>query len=173
VPRHLILIGLSGAGKSAAGQDAADRLGARCTDVDLSLELREGRSIAQIFAQQGEAGFRRLERDLVAEALAAPPQVIVPGAGWAAQPGNLQAAGGAFVIHLAVSPAQAALRLEGTSDRPLLRGDMEGRLSALLEARRPWYERAHATVETDGRSRSQVADAIAELARREAGWSGA
>ena len=79
--RHVLLVGLSGAGKSTVGPLAARHLGARFVDVDTAVTEADGRSIARIFAEQGEAAFRVREHALVRAALDQPPQVIAPGGG--------------------------------------------------------------------------------------------
>src|SRR5690606_25063213 len=109
MPRHVVLVGLPGAGKSTAGRLAAERLGAPFLDPDSLIVRRMQMPVARIFAEFGEARFRELEREAVEEALAGPPAVLVPGGGWAAQPGSLDAARGrALVIYLEVKPATAA-----------------------------------------------------------------
>jgi shikimate kinase len=168
--RHVVLIGLPGAGKSAAGRVAAGLLDAAFTDLDRMIVLETGRSIPELFADPGEAGFRDLERAAMGRVLVGAPQVVAPGGGWAAQPGNLDAAAGAFLVHLRVSPEVAAARLEQERDRPLLQGDPQHRLERLWRERERFYLRAHAEVDTDAMSPVLVAEAVAKLARREAGW---
>lgn len=169
-PRHVVLIGLPGAGKSAAGRVAAGLLGAGFTDLDQAVVLETGRSIPELFAHPGEAGFRALERAAMERALTLASQVIAPGGGWAAQPGNLDAAAGAFLVHLRVSPEVAAGRLAEDRDRPLLQGDPYHRLEQLWRERERFYRRAEAEVDTDAMSPVLVAEAVAALARRNAGW---
>jgi len=85
VKRHVVLIGLPGSGKSTVGRLVAERLGAAFVDIDAIIERREGRPIALIFAEKGEAAFREMERKEMETTLAAEPAVIAPGGGWAAQ----------------------------------------------------------------------------------------
>jgi shikimate kinase len=169
--RHLVLVGLPGAGKSAAGRLAAGLLHTAFTDLDEAIVLETGRSIPELFAARGEAGFRDLERERMGRALAASPHVIAPGGGWAAQPGNLAAAGpGAFVVYLSVSPEVAAARLEEARDRPLLRGDPLTRLDQLLRERERSYRQAGCEIATDAMTPQRVAEALVVLARQHAGW---
>src|SRR5438045_9320068 len=90
--KHIVLIGLPGAGKSTVGRMVAERLHAGYVDIDTILNRKEGKPIAMIFAEKGEPVFRDMERKEVDAALSNEPAVIVPGGRWAAQPGNLAAA---------------------------------------------------------------------------------
>jgi shikimate kinase len=170
VKRHLILVGLPGAGKSTVASLVAERLGTHATDIDPVLERAAGMSVAEVFASVGEPAFREREREAVVQALYLPPHVIAPGGGWAAEPGNLETvAGRALVIHLAVSPADAAARLDGAADRPLLAGDPLARLTELARLRGPAYGRAEASVDASD-APPLVADRVVAVARRAGGW---
>ena len=87
--RHVVLVGLSGSGKSVAGQAAARIVDGKFVDIDEEIERREGISIREIFQQRGEQAFRRLERELVGAVLAGEPSIVATGGGWAAEPGNV------------------------------------------------------------------------------------
>ena len=170
--RHLLLVGLSGSGKTTVGCLAAQALGARFVDIDEVIEAAERLPISHLFAHRGEAAFRELERDEVTRALDGEPGVLAPGAGWAAESGNLEAAAGrALVIYLRTDPAVAVARAASEGNRPLLAGDHpEGRMRELLASRHAFYEAAEAVVDTDHRSVSKVAEDLVELARSRAGW---
>ncbi len=166
-----MLVGLSGSGKTTVGREVARRLGCAFADIDAAIERREGMSITTLFAERGEAAFRALERAEVSTALAGPPLVIAPGAGWAVQEGALDAvAESGIVVWLDVSVAEAARRLGSASERPLLAEDVAGRLAAQAEAREPSYAGAEAVCRTDGKTVEQVTDEVVVLARRLAGW---
>ncbi len=168
--RHLILVGLPGAGKSTVAALAAERLGTHATDIDPIIERATGMTVAEVFAEFGERDFRARERELVLQALYLPPHIIAPGGGWAAEPGNLETvAGRALVIHLDIDPRGAAARLEGSAERPLLAGDPLGRLTELARLRAPAYHRAPARVDAE-RSPAVVADAVVAIARGAGGW---
>jgi len=79
VKRHLVLIGLPGAGKTTVGRMVAERLHAGFVDIDTILIRKEGKPIALIFAEKGEPAFREMERKEVEIALAHEPSVVVPG----------------------------------------------------------------------------------------------
>jgi len=171
VKRHVVLIGLPGAGKTTVGRLVGAELGAACADPDAEIERLTGLTVPALFAARGEAGFRALECEVMADLLRGVPQVITPGGGWAAQAGALdEAAGRALVVHLRVTPAVALARLGPAPDRPLLAGDPMRRLAELETARAPYHARAEAAVDTDGRSPAQVARDVVALARSRAGW---
>lgn len=170
--RHLVLVGLSGAGKTAAGRLAAGLLGAPFTDVDAVVEQRAGRAIAAIFDAEGEAAFRVLEAAAGRDALLGVPAVIATGGGFLLDPESRRLAHArALVVHLAVGPETAARRLAGSHDRPLLEGaDMVARLRELLAAREPLYLEAAEQVTTDGLTLDEVAARLVALARSEGDW---
>jgi shikimate kinase len=169
--RHVMLVGLSGAGKTTTGALVAEQLDTHVTDIDRVIERSTGLAVSQVFGAMGEAAFRDRERDAVLEALMLPPHVVCPGAGWAAQPGHLEAVRDrAFTVYLRVSPEAAAARLDGTSDRPLLASEpLEVGLRRQLERREPFYLAADATVDAE-QPPERVADTIAFLARERGGW---
>jgi shikimate kinase len=171
VKLHVVLVGLSGSGKTAAGERAAKQLDAPLVDIDRQIESTAGKSIAEIFTERGEAAFRDAERAAVARALEGEPAILVPGGGWATQPGNLdQVTRNVFIIYLNTTPAEAARRLALATDRPLLEGDREAILGGQLAERKTSYEQANACIETTGMTVQEVADRVAVLARKSAGW---
>jgi shikimate kinase len=150
----------------------AELLGSPWADLDARVVERAGKSIASIFTEEGEKQFRRLEREVLAELLAEPPQVIATGAGWAVQPGNLESvAGNSLVIHLQVDPVVAARRLAGVADRPLLTGDLAARLGEQLAEREPWYSRADLVIAAGAGAPEVIAAGIAVAARQYGGWA--
>ena len=164
--RHLILVGISGSGKTTVGRLAAQHLRAKFSDIDELIVTGSGQPVAELFAREGEAQFRRLERAAMERALSAPPHLIAPGAGWIAEPGNLEAAGDAVLIYLEISPATAAARLAGDATRPLLAGgDPVTRLTGMLRTRERWYRNAALTISASG-SPESVAALVAEAGRR-------
>ena len=143
-----MLVGLPGSGKTTIGRRVAQLLETAFSDLDEMVASTAGMPVAEIFAIHGEAHFRRMERAAMDGAMAAPPHVIAPGAGWIAEPGNLDAVRGAFLVYLEISPDTAAARLTGDSSRPLLAGsDPAGKLRELLARRAAWYRKSDATVD--------------------------
>ena len=167
-----MLIGLSGAGKSSVAPHVARLLGSSWCDLDERIVVAARQSVAEIFAAEGEARFRELERIAMEAALAEAPQVIAAGGGWAAEPGNLAAISGrALIIYLSVSPAEAARRLADSVDRPLLTsGVPEEQLARLLAAREAWYRLADLEIAAGEASPEAVAASIATAARQDGGW---
>jgi shikimate kinase len=163
--RHLVLVGMMGSGKSSVGKRCAERLARPLVDTDEIVESLAGASVSEVFARDGEAAFRALERQAVADACAAPvPVVIAAGGGAVLDAENrkhLRATG--TVVWLQASPAKLAARVGDARTRPLLRDDAANSLERLDTLRRPAYEAAaHATVDTEGLSIAAVVDAVLE-----------
>ena len=170
--RHLLLVGLSGAGKTTVGRLAAARLGGPFVDLDAEVERRAGKSVRRIFAEDGEPVFRTHEAACARDALAGPPLILAAGGGYFEGEANrswARAAG--LAVYLSVGIEAAVSRLAGGEDRPLLGGaDTAARLRELLERRETGYLEADHTVVTDARTPEAVADEVASLARRHGGW---
>ena len=172
MPRHIVLVGLPGSGKSTVGKLVAEALGAPLIDIDSLLVREMGMPIIQIFGMLGEAKFREVERDAVKAAQAREPCVIVPGGGWAAQPGHLQdAKPTSLVIYLKCQAGTATRRSEQGESRPVLAGvDPAQRMRALLEEREPFYRQADQQVQTENSPPEAVAAEVMKLARQYGGW---
>jgi shikimate kinase len=172
MPRHLVLVGLPGCGKSSVGQQVAESLGAPLFDIDSLLVREMGMPVEQIFGMVGEQRFREMEQKAVLAAVAAEePAVIVPGGGWAAQPGQMHGAREfALLIYLRCQPSTAAKRADQGETRPLLEGtDPVERMRKLLELREPFYKLADFEVSADRRT-EEVSAGVLDLARRHGGW---
>jgi shikimate kinase len=168
----VILIGLPGAGKSTVGKLVAARLGTECVDIDAFVVRRAQMEITQIFAQHGEARFRVLEAEQMAKVLGGPPVVVVTGGGWAAQPGALATAReSGYLVYLRALAGTAAGRARADLSRPLLAGaDPLEQMRQLLREREPFYTQAQWEISVEGKSPDTVAEELAQVARREAGW---
>ena len=163
---RVVLIGPPGSGKSTTGHALAHALGVAWRDTDADVETTAGKAISDIFVDDGEPHFRALERAAVAAALASHDGVLALGGGAVLDPatevalGEYAAAGG-VVIFLDVSLAHVAPRVGFNQSRPLLLGNPRAKWQALMEARRPVYERvASLHVHTDNKTSSQVAQEI-------------
>jgi shikimate kinase len=166
---NVVLIGFSGTGKSRVGRVLAGLLGWEFVDTDLEVERAVGMRIHDIFAAQGEPGFRSLERAAVRAALSGDSRVIAVGGGAVLDPGNRQAMrSGNLVVLLEAAAGTLHDRLaaaEGDEPRPLLAGeDPRGRIASLKAEREPIYrETARIVVDTDGIDADEVAARIAGL----------
>jgi shikimate kinase len=163
----VILVGLPGAGKSTIGSAVAERLGRPFLDLDVELERREGRSVGQIFAEEGEGYFRRKERELTEELRLVGNMILAPGGGWIGDAGvvSLLCPPGRL-IYLRVRPATALARLgPNRSLRPLLsRPEPLVELERLYRERKAAYEAADETVDTELHGLQRVIEQVAELA---------
>ena len=170
--RHVLLVGLPGVGKSTVGQLVADGLPAPLLDIDSILVRQMGMPVAQIFGMVGEPRFRAMERDAVGTAQAREPAVIVPGAGWAAEPGQMvEAKRACLTIYLKCTATTAARRGQQGEVRPLLVGvDPIERTRTLLAAREPYYKLADHEVSADMKPAPAVAQEVIRLARAHGGW---
>lgn len=161
---NLVLVGPMGAGKSSAGRLLAARLQLAFVDLDVEVERGVGASVAQVFEREGEAGFRRREREALAAVLAGQGLAVATGGGAVLDPDNraLMRARGCVAWLQADVDAQLR-RLEGDHSRPLLqRSDREAILRALARQRDPLYaEVADLRLETGGLDAAAVAEALA------------
>ena len=166
-PAHLILIGLPGAGKTTHGRRVAKALARPFVDLDRRVALLAGKSVTQIFEDDGEVAFRALERTATAELATETASIVSPGGGWMLDPINTELVKPAsIIVWLQVAPKTAVERMGARiALRPLLAsGDPVARLAELLAQRAPRYATAHAVIDTEALDWQGVADAIASLA---------
>lgn len=149
-----VLVGLPGSGKSTIGRRLAKALGVGLLDTDVAIEQRTGRSIADIFATDGEQEFRRIEEDVVRAGLADHDGVLSLGGGAVTSPGVRAALAGHTVVYLEISAAEGVRRTGGNTVRPLLAGpDRAEKYRALMAKRAPLYRRV-ATMRVDTNRRN-------------------
>jgi shikimate kinase len=161
---RVVLVGPMGAGKSTVGSLLGDRWGVSVRDTDRDVEQVAGKSVAEIFVDDGEERFRALERNAVAEALRSHTGVLALGGGAVLDPATRTALRGARVVFLQVGLSDAVKRVGLGVGRPLLLGNVRSRIKALLDERLPVYTAvAEHTVPTDGRTPEDVADEVARL----------
>jgi shikimate kinase len=151
-----------GTGKTTVGELLADFLGWRFIDADAEIVERTGRSIPEIFEQDGEAGFRRIE-SVICQSLAARTEVVIAtGGGMLVNEHNRAVMlSSGFVVCLNAAPETIAERVAGDEGRPLLRGDWR----ALLESRREAYAAIPTQIDTTDKTPEAVAKEILWLFR--------
>jgi shikimate kinase len=160
--RHILLIGFMGSGKSSVGRLVAEALSAPFVDLDERVASSAGRTIPQMFAADGEPGFRAAESAALEALAEAGPSVVACGGGVVLDDANrsmLKRLG--TVVYLQVSAEEALARIGDTSGRPLLKGGGVAMAAALLRSREALYETtADVTVPTVGKTPREVAEAV-------------
>lgn len=160
--KNIYLVGFMGTGKSSVGRELAALLRRRFVDMDELIEFRQKRSIADIFAKEGEAHFRRLEKELLQELSQDQACVVSCGGGIVLDPANiaLMKSSGTMVC-LSARPDVILERTASSGNRPLLHvSDPAGRIAELLARRAPLYGQADICIDTTSFSIRQAAEAI-------------
>jgi shikimate kinase len=159
-----VVVGPPGAGKTTVGQAVAARLAVPFADTDALIEAKAGKTIPDIFFDDGEPVFRELEAAAIAEALRSFDGVLALGGGSILNPDTRRALAGHTVVFLSVELPDAVKRVGLGAGRPLLSMNPRATLKFLMEERRPLYtEVATHVVATDGRAPEDVAAEVAAL----------
>jgi shikimate kinase len=166
---NLYLVGFTGTGKSTVGRHAARELGYEFVDSDHVIEVTQGKPVAQIFAEEGEAGFRALERKFIESGHPTTGCVVACGGGLIVPPGMLELVKARGVVICLHAPlATVLLRTARTAHRPLLQVEnREERLRTLYAAREGIYRRTGTMVLTDGRPMREIVAHVLRLYRAE------
>ena len=165
LPANIILTGFMATGKSTLGRLLAKRLGYHFVDTDAEIEKRTGMRIDRIFASQGEAVFRNLEKQLVRELAAGQEQVIATGGGLVMNPDNVTALEkNGRIVCLTAAPEDILARANAQRQtRPLLNSpDPQQRIAELLAERTPIY-RQFPQLDTSRLSREELVESLLAL----------
>ncbi|NQT08938.1 shikimate kinase [Candidatus Bathyarchaeota archaeon] len=170
---NFALYGFMGVGKTVVGKALAEMTGMAFVDLDEEIVKRAGRTIPEIFDEEGEEAFREIERAITQEIAARDGQVIACGGGTILDANNLSSLKrNSILVHLTAKPEIILKRIEAEGDvRPLLNGeDKLQRIRSLLEARNSAYtQAAELILDTSGMTPEQVAEKILESIREDAG----
>jgi len=161
---NLYLVGMMGAGKSAVGRPLAEALGYRFLDADQAIEQVAGRSIPELFAAEGEQGFRHLETQVLTGIAQWHSLVVATGGGVVLKPENWGVMRQGVVIWLDAPEPLLLQRLSADpTPRPLMQADdPAARLAELLQQRRPLYDQADLRIAQAGEAPEQVAAQVLE-----------
>ena len=165
---NLYLVGMMGAGKTTVGHLLAQQLGYRFLDTDSLISQAAGKSISEIFATEGEAGFRELETNILSEVSSYKKLTIATGGGIVINRFNWSYLQHGIVVWLDVPVEVLYSRLQGDRTRPLLQNSNPlAKLQAILEERRPLYANADVHVTIDSQDTpEQVTMLVLEEIRR-------
>ena len=157
----IVLVGVPGAGKTTVGRLLAKELGLEFFDSDQVIEARAGKSVADIFTQDGEPAFRQIEHDVVIELLDSPNAVVALGGGSLGSDETRAKVKSSNAVWLIAGLAQAVDRVGMNRNRPLLLGNVRGQLADLMAAREPFYKEVAAIgVDTSRMIPNEVVSAI-------------
>lgn len=158
----IVLTGFMGTGKSVVGRRLAERLALPFVDLDDAIEATASMAIPEIFASEGESGFRRRERELIASVANHSDCVVATGGGAVLDPENVRTLRtGAILVCLVADPAVILQRLGADAHRPLLQTpDRLARIRELLEQRGPAYAQADFSIETSGVDVEEIVERI-------------
>jgi shikimate kinase len=160
----MVLVGPPGSGKTTVGRALAQRIGVTFVDSDERVEQQQGRTIADIFVDDGEAAFRELERATCHELITTHDGVVSLGGGSVLDPRTEADLAGVTVVFLDVAIADAARRIGFGQSRPLLSVNPRAAWTQLMNGRRAVYERvATHTVDTAGREVDDVVQSVIDV----------
>lgn len=166
--QNIVLVGFMGAGKTTVGRVLAKQLNWTFVDTDAVIEQEQQVTIAQLFEQQGELQFRRLETQTLKQVLSGSNQVIATGGGAVLAQENCEAMlQDGFVVALTADLATIVRRVGGDQARPLLQGNLNDRVALLLEQRKHAYDFADIKIDTSKLTIDQIIENILRI-RKEA-----
>ncbi len=164
---NIYLVGFMGTGKTAVGKQLSIKLNRRFIDLDSLIEIRQGRTIREIFSEQGEGYFRVLEKQILTEISKTDDLVVSCGGGIVLDADNINIMKDTgLMVCLSCRPDVILARTEGYRHRPLLNvDDPEKKIRELLSVRAPFYAQAHYTIDTSDLDIPEVIGKILEYIR--------
>ena len=161
---NIVLIGLSGTGKSSVARYIASKSSRKLFDIDAIIEEQTGCSISEIFAKQGEANFRKIESEVLVRVAREDNAVIACGGGVVLNPKNMEILGeSATIFCLWADLVELEKRIVRSQSRPLLQENVLAKLKKQFEERCNLYMQAKYHLQTDGWSISEIGDAILQI----------
>ncbi len=162
--KNIVLTGFMGTGKTEVGRELARVLGWRVIDVDDEIVKAQGMSINEIFGRFGEQAFRDMETEMIKEVSQNRNVIISTGGGAVLRQENMDILKDkGVVVCLDAAPETIFRRTSRNNERPLLKVENPlGRIRELLEARRPFYQKADITIDTDDKNPLRIAEEILE-----------
>lgn len=167
--KNIVLVGFMGSGKTMTANKLAEILGSRVISTDQVIEDREGRAITKIFEELGEAYFRKLEKDVIAEITLQNGVILDCGGGAVLDQENIKnLRKNGLIIYLSASPESIYENIKDHSSRPLLNvEDPLKRIGELLGQRKLLYEQADIVIDADHRSIDQITEDILKVLKNE------
>lgn len=165
-PANILLVGFMGAGKSMCGRILARRLGRCFVETDDMIVARDGRSIPEIFRQDGEERFRQLEGEVLAALSLKTDDVIATGGGLSCREGRMDTLKSlGTVVWLDGDVRELSERARRVGDRPMLEGRSAAEVEALYRQRASQYRQAHLTIDTTGLGIDEVVGRLVRALR--------
>jgi len=167
--KNIVLIGFMGCGKSLTSNKLAETLNRKVISTDKLIEQKEGQVIAEIFEKSGEGYFRRVEKEIIKEISGQSDLIIDCGGGVVMDDENMaNLKKNGLVIYLAASPESIYENIKHQPRRPLLNvADPQLKITELLQERKPYYEKADRTINTDHRTINQIAEDVLKVVEDE------
>ncbi|MDF2964562.1 MAG: shikimate kinase [Paenibacillus sp.] len=160
---NIVLVGFAGTGKSTVGKALSERLGWQLTDTDQRIEELKGTTITELFRTIGEPAFRTVESEVIERALQEEGRVVSTGGGAVlAEYNRSRMKENGFVVALTASKEIIIARVGKDQNRPLVQGNVEEKVTALLESRKHAYDFADLTIDTSVLSVEEIVDKIVE-----------
>jgi shikimate kinase len=167
--RNIVLVGFMGSGKSMTSDKLAGLLKREVLSTDTLIERKEGKTIAEIFCDSGEAYFRQVEKDVVKEVSRREDVIIDCGGGVVLDRDNVvELKKNGMLFYLSASPESIYENIKGRKDRPLLNvPDPLARIAELLDARAVYYEQADCVIDADYKTIDRLAEDIMKVLNNE------